>query len=177
MRPPFFGGRATVKTTMPASPSFSCDAFCDFLRVRPVPLAAGGFTLVELIVVLMVIGILAVAAIPRFADRSDFEARGFHDETLALLRYGQKSAVAQRRTVCVAVNADGVALTIDTHTPPDGNCDGPLALPMNPKGGSGLAGSGFRFLASGRTNQSGTLTLTVSGANNIQVDAVTGYVR
>jgi MSHA pilin protein MshC len=37
-----------------------------------------GFTLVELIVVMIVVGILAVAAMPRFFDNV-FDERGFHD--------------------------------------------------------------------------------------------------
>jgi MSHA pilin protein MshC len=73
---------------------------------------ARGFTLIELILVIMITGILAVAVAPRFFDRKVFESRGFHDETLAALRYAQKQAVAQRRTVCVAFTADTVTLTI-----------------------------------------------------------------
>ena len=48
--------------------------------------AERGFTLVELIVTMIVVGILAVAVIPRFADRSGFDARGFHDGVLSVLR-------------------------------------------------------------------------------------------
>ena len=134
-----------------------------------------GFTLIELVMTMIVIGVLAVVALPRFADKSAFETRGFRDETLSLLRYAQKSAVSQRSTVCVAVNPTGVALTIDTNA--DGTCDASLSEPVTPRGGSGLGGSGFNFLASGATNGAGTLTLTLTGATNIQVDAVTGYVR
>lgn len=136
-----------------------------------------GFTLVELVMTMIVVGILAVAVLPRFVDVGVFEARGFRDETLSLLRYAQKSAVAQRRTVCVAVNTTGITLTIDTTPVPDGICDGPLILPATPRGGSGLAGTGFNFLASGASSGAGTLTLTVTGAADIKVDAATGYAR
>jgi len=77
--------------------------------VQPVVPAERGFTLVELVVILVILGILAVAVMPRFADRGVFDARGFYDGTLSALRYAQKSAIAQRRNVCVAFSAAGVA--------------------------------------------------------------------
>ena len=146
--------------------------------------SANGFTLVELIMTLIVVGILAVAVLPRFADKSFFEARGFRDETLSLLRYAQKSAVAQRRTVCVDVKADGTGLDlrIDTTAVADGVCDASLLPPTTPRGssGGGLAGTGFStfsFLASGATSGTGTLKLTLADAAEIKIDAATGYVR
>lgn len=138
-----------------------------------------GFTLIELIVIMIVLGILAVTILPRFADRSSFESRGFRDETVAILRYAQKSAVAQRRVVCVAINPGGVSLQIDTNTPPDGACNGAgtLGLPFTPRGGSGLGGgTNFNFLPSGGTSVA-VPAITISGASNIVVDAETGYVR
>jgi len=72
-----------------------------------------GFTLIELVMVLVLVSAVAVFVAPRLSGIADFNARGFHDETLALLRYAQKSAVAQRRPVCVAFTANGASLRID----------------------------------------------------------------
>ena len=67
-----------------------------------------GFTLIELIMVIVILGVLAVFATPMLRT-DDFNARGFHDETMALLRYAQKAAIAQRRTVCVAFSKSAPA--------------------------------------------------------------------
>ena len=138
-----------------------------------------GFTLIELIVVMVVVGIMAVVAVPKFAERSDFDNRGFQDETRALLRYAQKSAVAQRRNVCVTFKPDGtgVSLTIDNNTPADGGCDGSLATPSPPRGGNGLVPSvaTFMFQPLGDTDKAANVTATIAGTT-ITVDFKTGYV-
>lgn len=138
-----------------------------------------GFTLIELIMVIVMLGVLAIFAAPRMLNTGDFKARGFHDETLSLLRYAQKTAIAQRRTVCVALNTTGITLTMDTHTPPDGACDAPLAPPNTPRGGTGLAGtpSAFAYTALGSTNQTAAITITIDNSTNVTVEADTGYVH
>lgn len=73
---------------------------------------ARGFTLIELIIVIVMLGILAVYAAPRIFNMDEFNARGFHDQTLALLRTAQKSAIAQRRTVCVSFTTTTATLTM-----------------------------------------------------------------
>lgn len=91
------------------------------------PRREGGFTLIELIVILIIIGVLAIAALPRFFDQNDYYARGFYDETLAILRYGQKNAVAQRRMVCASFTATSVTLRVATNF--GGACDMDLTGP------------------------------------------------
>jgi len=143
------------------------------VRVLVASHAEHGFTLVELVVTLILIGILAVAVLPRFANQSDFQARGFQDETRALLRYAQKSAIAQRRNVCVTLSGTGVTLTIDNG----GSCNGALTLPSVPRGGTGLSATvaGFKFQPLGDTDQATNIVVTVAGTN-ITVDPRTGYV-
>lgn len=139
-----------------------------------------GFTLIELIMVIVMLGVLAVFAAPRMFNTGDFNARGFHDETMSLLRYAQKTAIAQRRTVCVAFSATGVTLSIDTGVTPDGVCDAALAPPNPPRGGTGLAAtpspSPLAFTALGSTNQGAALQITIDNSSNITVEAETGYV-
>ncbi len=149
-------------------------------RLRQTRVVQHGFTLIELIMVMVLIGVLAAYAVPKF-DRSGFDARGFHDETLALLRYAQKAAVAQRRTVCVSLSATGVSLSIFAANPAVGACSAAPAftLPSAPKGGTGLLGSvsAFQFSPLGSTDQGSNVTITISNSTAITVDAVTGYVH
>ena len=61
--------------------------------------------MVELIVTIIIVGILAVATVPRFFQIEVFRARGFYDETLGALHYAQKTAVAQRRSVYIRLDS------------------------------------------------------------------------
>jgi MSHA pilin protein MshC len=84
---------------------------------------SSGFTLVELIIVLVLTGILAVVAMPRFFDHT-FDEAGFHDGVKAAIQHARRTAVASRRFVCVNVTAGAgaagvVALFRDTRLPED----------------------------------------------------------
>lgn len=72
-----------------------------------------GFTLVELIAVIVIVGILGTFAGARFMGSSSFDSVAFADQSAALLRYGQKVAIAQSRNVYARVQANGVALCYD----------------------------------------------------------------
>lgn len=160
-----------------------------------------GFTLIELIMVIVMLGVLAVFAAPRIFNSNDFYARGFYDETLAFLRYAQKTAIAQRRTVCVAFNVNSVTLTIAPAAPtpasPTPTC-GAAPLPLRgPKGESpatitaksdvvfialpaafNFDGLGQPIRADGTGASQVTQIIQVSNAaNTITVEAVTGYVH
>jgi MSHA pilin protein MshC len=75
--------------------------------------AQSGFTLVELVTIIVLVGILAGVAMPRFFERGGFDGRAYSDQVKALMRYGQKIAIAQGRNVFVRINATSVALCYD----------------------------------------------------------------
>jgi MSHA pilin protein MshC len=73
-----------------------------------------GFTTIELVTTILLIGILVAVALPRIGKNSGFEERAFRDDTLAALRYAQKSAIAARRTTCAAITPTSVTVSIST---------------------------------------------------------------
>jgi len=149
----------------------------------------------ELITVIVILGILAAVAAPKFFDTSIFNNQGFHDQVMASLQYAQKEAIAQHGFVCVAFTSNSVTLT----TGASNACLTPNLA--NPAGGSSYTvqnshamfspvPTGFSFDCMGipRTTGSGTCndtvgvltaaqTVQVLGATAIMVEKETGFVH
>jgi len=151
----------------------------------------GGFTMVELVMVILMLGILAVFVMPRM-DTSAYRALEFHDKAVAALRYAQKTATSHRRLVCVAFTASTVTLTI-AQVNPAASCVASLTLPG---GGSNVVQSSdsanaifspvpasLYFQPDGRaTADTAGLTIyaaspTINAATSITVVGATGYVQ
>ena len=64
-----------------------------------------GYTMIELIVVMLLITILAALAMPRLHDRTALHERGFRDQLKAMLDHARKLATVQQRDVCVLIDA------------------------------------------------------------------------
>ena len=76
--------------------------------------ASAGFTIVELITVLVVMGVLGAVAIARFFDNGPIQAREYADQAKAVIRYGQKLAIAQNRPVYVSATGNRFALCVQS---------------------------------------------------------------
>jgi MSHA pilin protein MshC len=63
-----------------------------------------GFTIVELVVVIIILGIISAVAAPRFFDLQDYKEIAFKDELVSALRFAQKRAVASGEVVEVVVD-------------------------------------------------------------------------
>lgn len=171
---------------MPASgwvprvpPTFICGSATE-------PMAQRGFTLVELIATLILIGILAIVAMPRMDFLRGWDEIGYRDRVKSTLEYARKSAVAQRRLVRVTIAASSLTVEAQKQTPEGEGTAGWVAL--NLAGGntnSFAAPSGVSlapandvvtFNALGRPDAAKSFTVS-GGVGTITVEAETGHVR
>lgn len=157
---------------------------------HPLSSRPAGFTLVELVVTLIIVGVLAAFVAPRFFGTHGFEERGFHDETLSALRFAQKAAIAQRRQVC-AEFPDNKTLRLRIATANPGVCNANLAGPdgtpymVDATADTKYRNSDVRYAAVpatitfdplGRPNAASTISVANLAAP-VKVEAETGYVH
>lgn len=77
------------------------------------PSRASGFTMVELVVVMILVGVLAAIGIPRLMGDKSMEAAVFGDQVVSGLRRAQKIATGHRRTVCASVGPKAVVVRLN----------------------------------------------------------------
>lgn len=127
------------------------------LQPRTLDHGCKGFTLVELIVVIVLLGTLSVLVLPRFLDMKLFKQRGFYDQTVSALRYAQKLAVASGCDVQVTLGPAGYALsqravcdTSSAFTLPVPHPDGAGSFTATPPSGVSVAAASIIFTPLGR---------------------------
>ncbi|RZS52223.1 prepilin-type N-terminal cleavage/methylation domain-containing protein [Sphaerotilus mobilis] len=130
-----------------------------------------GYTLVELIAVLVMVGVMAVVALPRWSSTTQVQGQAWRDGVVATLRQGHALARGHRRVVCASFdNASPPVLRLRIASAfgasdcsadligPDGQ---PIAL-VAPRGWTVTASPSrtLYFLPSGGVGESATATTT-----------------
>ncbi|MRX11675.1 prepilin-type N-terminal cleavage/methylation domain-containing protein [Pseudoduganella sp. FT25W] len=103
-----------------------------------VPRRAAGFTMVELITVIILVGILGAIGSSRFFSKTVFENRAYADQAKTIIRYAQKLAVARNRPVFVRSDGNSFAVCANAACDasgivpaPGGSNDGSAATKLN----------------------------------------------
>jgi len=152
-----------------------------------------GFTLVELVFVMILLGVLAATSLTRLGGDEALDQRDFHDRVVSALRYAQKSAVAARRTVCAifssSQNQVSFFIANDFST---GDCSdaAKVSALVGPEGDglivkargsvvfSLVPSTDIVFGASGRPGSKASISIAgLPSALDITVEAETGYVH
>ncbi len=151
-----------------------------------IPSQNRGFTLVELVTVILLLGILSVVALPRFFDATAFNSRGFYDEMAGAARYAQKLAVASGCDVQLSI--DNATNTYALHQRVDSCISGTFTRAvLKPAGSGSFSGSApsgvslsvspnssIVFDAQGRATPD-EVTVTVGG-RSFTIAGESGYV-
>jgi MSHA pilin protein MshC len=146
----------------------------------------GGFTLIELIMVVVVLGAISLFVAPRTFDKNAFDTLSFQQELKTAIRFAHKSSIASACEVQVALTANSFALFYPDNncTPPDAFGASPVNHPVqsgaylgNAPAGVSISSFGdFYFTASGAPSNSGTITIN-PGGRQIVVNQLTGFVQ
>ncbi|HZW59948.1 MAG TPA: GspH/FimT family pseudopilin [Woeseiaceae bacterium] len=146
-----------------------------------------GFTVVELVLVIVIVGVLGALAGPRFFDNRSFSERAYAEELASMLRYAQKVAVGSGCRVRVQVAA--AAYDLMQQAASGGHCDAmdtgypvPVGLPSG-ESAAGSAPPGVTvgtplvvvFDALGRSNLASDQALSV-GTHTLTIGAGSGLV-
>lgn len=155
---------------------------------------SGGFTLIELVATIIVIGVLAVTVLPRFSDRSGVAEYALRDQLIALAQEAQQRAMFDHSGACysLSLQADRAEVHRDGGTFDSGNFDDTMIVGFdNDYDGLGTTASGSTvyFDALGNLLTGGAdcasssipaaaLTIGISGGNPVSlIIHPTGYVQ
>jgi MSHA pilin protein MshC len=154
-----------------------------------------GFTLIELVMVLVLIGIIAVFVAPQLGSITGTNASAFKDKLRADIRYAQNLAMSQNKRYRVYFNtnppspASGYAVVFDTSgggwttfgfaQDPAGG--GNLSVTLNTGNYAGItvstpAGGFVEFNSLGAPTAAATITIT-PGGQQVTITAQTGAVN
>lgn len=137
-----------------------------------------GFTLIELVTVILILGILAVVGTSKFFSNTAFEDARYHQELISAFRFAQKIAIASQCPVTISLTADSFVLNYS------GSCSGVVQRPHNQNNynenniSSTITSTSptYTYDASGDITPAVGGTVSV-GSQVIILESVTGFVH
>lgn len=139
-----------------------------------------GFTIIELVVTIIILGILAVVVAPKFSSTESYQEHGYRAQSIALLRAVQLRAMQQTENNCHVVEVQSKFLRSDV------SCyqmvDLALEIPndedvtFNVNGGSGLIG--FSRLGIPLFDCAGGCNVEITGTESLTIEInEQGYIH
>ena len=136
---------------------------------------AKGFTLIELIAVIVILGIISASISSRFANTDVFEIQASRDDTVAALLFAQQVAMARdSASNPIRFVSSGNSITVQENG--TNLTNGSLQYPFNLPSGISLDSVTLNYDKLGRTSATG-LTLS-KGSNSVEIEiSGSGYAR
>lgn len=155
------------------------------MRVSPRP---RGFTLLELITVIVVLGVVSALALPRLVDRAGLQSRGFLDAVRTAVQHARALAVASGCEVQVQIAGNALRLDQRIGCVAPGAFNVPVPDPVeaganyvvSAPNGMTLTSVPATFVFDSLGQLAGgnaTLTIGGAGAGTLTVFASTGFVQ
>ncbi len=155
-----------------------------------------GFTVIEIVMALVIMGVLAVAAGPKFFSTTTYDQRVYYDEVLNSVRYARRLAIATNSHIQVNLTSTSITLQYRTE---GGSCAAgttfsPVMDPTNRTSGYVKTAPGsttitfsanwpiyFNGLGQALRASDCTVissnTITIAGGNTVTVIGQTGFVQ
>jgi MSHA pilin protein MshC len=133
-----------------------------------------GFTMVELITIIIIIGIIGATVMPKFFDNATYQNRAAADQVRAALKFGQKTAIAQHHQVTVLIDSAAQTNCTDTVTINGNNTVFVDCLISNSVTLTSAGTFNFNPLGQPVPNSAGSINV---GGTVITIEQETGYVH
>ncbi len=136
-----------------------------------------GFTIVELVISIALLGIVSYVVSSRFSNIESFQSDSNYDQVKYLLQLGQNTAISQKRNIYPTLNNNELSLCYTNNNP----CPNNQKLSTNNTAytiniaNSSISIPTFHFDSKGNPN-TGNITIVING-KNLYIEQETGFIH